>query len=314
MPRFTSKAIRSREFPARPRAFTLVELLVVISIIGILILMLLPAVNAAREAARRASCMNNLAQLSLALHNYEYHFERLPPGVTNPTGPIENTPAGDHTSWLVQILPYMEENALYAAYDFDAGAYASQNARVRQAGISFLQCPSSQHSAGRESGPALTSYAGCYGDSEVPIDDDNNGLFFRNSRIRYSDIYDGSSHTLLLGELRIDDEHDARNLLGWVSGTRSTLRHTETFDRTVFRHRPTVSASPIDEEADEEADKPADDRSTSLLVGGFGSYHAGETANFAFADGSVRTISSRIDRRVFRLLGNRADGEILPEF
>ena len=145
MPRFTSKAIPPREFPARPRAFTLVELLVVISIISILILMLLPAVNAAREAARRASCMNNLAQLSLAVHNYEYHFERLPPGVTNPTGPIENTPTGDHTSWLVQILPYLEENALYAAYDFDAGAYAPENARVRQAGVSILQCPSSRH-------------------------------------------------------------------------------------------------------------------------------------------------------------------------
>ena len=164
-----------------------------------------------------------------------------------------------------------------------------------------------------EDGPALTDYAGCYGDSEVPIDDNNSGLLFRNSRIRYSDIYDGSSHTLLLGEIRIEVD-DERNLLGWVSGTRSTLRNTETFDRTVFRHRPTVSPSPIDEEADEEADKPADDRSASLLVGGFGSDHAGETANFAFADGSVRTISSQIESRVFRLLGNRADGEILPEF
>jgi prepilin-type processing-associated H-X9-DG protein len=279
---------------------------VVISIISILVLMLLPAVNAAREAARRASCMNNLGQLSLALHNYEYHFERLPPGVTNPTGPIENTPAGNHTSWLVQTLPYLEENALFAAYDFDAGAYAPQNARVRQSDVSILLCPSSPGAARDENGPALSSYAGCYGDSEVPIDADNNGLLFLNSRIRYGDIYDGSSHALLLGEMRIDDE---RNLLGWVSGTRSTLRNTDTFDRTVFRLRPTLQATQIGE-----ADEPAADRSASPVVGGFGSDHGGELANFAFADGSVRAISSQVERRVFRLLGNRADGEILPQF
>jgi prepilin-type N-terminal cleavage/methylation domain-containing protein len=87
------------------RGFTLVELLVVIAIIGILVALLLPAVQSAREAARRVQCLNNVAQLGLAVHNFEFHFEHLPPGVVNPDGPIRSEPQGQHVSWIVQILP-----------------------------------------------------------------------------------------------------------------------------------------------------------------------------------------------------------------
>src|SRR5512136_477151 len=95
------------------RAFTLVELLVVIAIIGILIALLLPAVQAAREAARRSSCLNNLTQLGLAVQNYEMARRTYPPGTINETGPIVNQPTGYHMSWLVQILPYMEEGNVF---------------------------------------------------------------------------------------------------------------------------------------------------------------------------------------------------------
>ena len=102
--------------------FTLVELLVVIAIIGVLVALLLPAVQAAREAARRSSCLNNLSQLALAVHNYEFAVENLPAGTINPDGPIRSEPIGQHVSWLVQILPYVEMRNVYDAFDQQAGA------------------------------------------------------------------------------------------------------------------------------------------------------------------------------------------------
>ena len=125
-----------------PRAFTLVELLVVIAIIGVLVALLLPAVQAAREAARRTSCLNNLTQLGVALHNYEFHFETLPPGSTNPDGPIRNEPDGIHVSWIVKVLPYIEQNAMSNKFDQSAGAYAQKNAEVRAAPMDVISCPS----------------------------------------------------------------------------------------------------------------------------------------------------------------------------
>ena len=281
------------------RGFTLVELLVVIAIIGILIALLLPAVQSTREAARRTACLNNVTQVGLALHNFEFHFEALPPGVTDDQGPIRNESQGKHVGWIVRILPYLEQNALYRRFDQSAGAYAAVNAEVRSATIAALRCPSD---AGPVATPAPTaassSYAGCHHDAEAPIDKDNHGLLFLNSRIRYADIYDGSSQTILLGEaLNRSDE------LGWVSGTRATLRNTSAIESGQAYLAQQQAAAGAEEKA-----KPG-----SLFVGGFGSYHP-LGANIGFADGSSKYLSEKIDSTTLRQLGNRADGEIMKPF
>jgi prepilin-type N-terminal cleavage/methylation domain-containing protein len=282
----------------RRRGFTLVELLVVIAIIGVLIALLLPAVQAAREAARRTACLNNVTQMGLALHNFEFHFEALPPGVTDDQGPIRNEPQGKHVGWIVRILPYLEQNILYRKFDQAAGAYAAVNAEVRSAQIPPLRCQS-------DPGPVVTptplsassNYVGCHHDVEAPINNDNHGLLFLNSRIRYADIYDGSSQTILVGEaLNRTDE------LGWVSGTRATLRNTSAIEAGQAYQVQQPAAG-----ADDKA-KPG-----SLFVGGFGSYHP-MGVNIGFADGSTRFLAEKVDSTTFRQLGNRADGEIMKPF
>ncbi len=199
----------------RHRGFTLVELLVVIAIIGILVGLLLPAVQAAREAARRSQCSNNLLQLGIALHNYEMAHRVLPPGTIDAQGPIVHLPIGYHHSWLVQILPMLDERAAYKLIDSQQSIYSKANFPVRSYSLRMLRCPSSPFGGG-----PVSSYAGVHDSREVPIDVDNNGVFYLNSRVRFDDISDGTSHTLFAGE-KFSDPTD----LGWSSGTRASLRN-----------------------------------------------------------------------------------------
>jgi prepilin-type N-terminal cleavage/methylation domain-containing protein/prepilin-type processing-associated H-X9-DG protein len=279
--------------------FTLVELLVVIAIIGVLVALLLPAIQAAREAARRVSCINNITQLGISVHNYEFHHEVLPSGVINPDGPIRNEPIGQHVSWIVTILPYIEQTVMYRKFDIELGAYAPENAEVRSAQAGTLRCPSYPGPDYYDEGRTIanSNYAACYNDSEAPIDVKNNGLMFLNSRVRYSDIFDGSSNTLLLSEFRYPEE----GLLGWVSGTRATLRNTSMIEKNRPRY-PQNAQFPDDGMTEPPVDP--------FFVGGFSSAHAGGV-NAAFADGSTRFISAEIDPAILRLYGNRSDGEII---
>ena len=199
----------------RERGYTFVEILVVIAIIGILVALLLPAVQAAREAARRSSCAKNLEQLIIAVHNYEMLHRVYPPGTINQTGPIKTLPQGYHHNWLIQILPFIEEKNTYAHIDSTVGVYDPNNMPVRRLNIAIFNCPS-MPGIGR----GYSDYAGVHHDVEAPIDVTNNGTFFLNSRIGYFDLKDGSSNTLLIGE-KITYAGD----LGWMSGTRATLRN-----------------------------------------------------------------------------------------
>jgi prepilin-type N-terminal cleavage/methylation domain-containing protein/prepilin-type processing-associated H-X9-DG protein len=280
-------------FSRRTFGFTLVELLVVIAIIGVLVSLLLPAVQAAREAARRTSCLNNTVQLGVAVHNYEFSTEHLPAGTINPDGPIRSEADGQHVSWIVQILPYIEMRNVYNRFDQQAGAYAPVNSQVRATPISVLICPSfpGAETVANDT-VAVSTYAGCYNDVEVPIDVDNDGLLFLNSAVKYTDILDGSSQTILIGETRSEDS------LGWMSGTRATLRNTDRFDVSSWRARPGQPPPPV---------------FGPLEVGGFSSGHPGG-ANFAFADGSCRFIREDIDVETFHQFGNRADGALQERY
>lgn len=212
-------------------AFTLLELLVVIGIIGILIALLLPAVQAARESARRTQCRNHLLQQVLAVKMYEEALGVLPSGTLNDTGPIRNVPLGNHMGWIPRILPFYEQAPLYALIDFTKGVYDPANEQVwTSPGPPGFRCPS------EASGPSLlVNYMACHEGVETPIDADNRGVFFLNSRVRSRDITDGTSHTVFLGESRIFSQRGwgyrstgDRASLGWMSGTPGTIRNTGT--------------------------------------------------------------------------------------
>ena len=280
------------------RAFTLVELLVVMAIIGILISLLLPAVQSAREAARRMRCAHNLMQLSIAVQNYESAYEMYPPGVTDSQGPIMNVAQGHHFGWLTRILPYIEQTTTFRHLDFTVSVYDDKNAPVRNLRVPIFRCSSDAYYP-NTADVAMSNYAGCHHDVEAPIDVDNNGVFFLNSQVRYEHLEDGSSHTIFIGEKRLSSGD-----LGWVSGTRASLRNTGTpINGAWLRWAP----PPATEKEKAEAEAAA--QAGALVVGGFESYHPGG-ANFALGDGSVHFIQDTMDPLAFQQLGHRADGKL----
>lgn len=279
----------------RLRGFSLIELLVVTAIVAVLMGTLLPAIQRARESARRTQCQNNLAQLGIAMHTYESSHDCLPPGVVNVTGPIRNLEEGYHMSWVPQILPMIDQVGLYQTIRFEESAYSASNAVPRSSILRTMLCPSdSSNVVTSENGStqiAFTNYAACFGGEDVPIDTENSGLLFLNSRITFAQIRDGASNTILAGEKTIVA---GTSDLGWLSGTRSTLRNTGVRINQGW-DQPSVKGGAGGLQAPSET-------STS----GFSSHH-GDLSNFLFADGAVKLLSRSVGLEMYSRLGQRED-------
>ncbi len=309
------------------RGFTLVELLVVITIIGILIGLLLPAVQAAREAARRAQCTNNLKQIGLAVLNYEETMSAYPPGciVNNSSSPnwdpwTEAGPGsstGAHgTSWMLQILPYLEQENLFEKWNFETNV--NGNAAVASQNLAAFYCPSRRNRVrGQDSNLLLvsswegggTDYGGCAGagkafdssqrahpfvDSGTDEDDyfyaKRMGFFQPNQSIFNMQVRDGTTNTIMIGEVqRVWDESDTemQSQDGWAVGGVATLFTTNRGEPTGTNVDPTMN---------------------NLFFESPGSEHSGG-ANFGMGDGSVHFVSESIDADIFYFLGSIADRE-----
>jgi prepilin-type N-terminal cleavage/methylation domain-containing protein/prepilin-type processing-associated H-X9-DG protein len=192
---------------------TLVELLVVVAIIGVLVAIMLPAVQAARETARRAQCQNNLRQIGVALQVYHDFRRQLPIGCVDKRTPSSN-PAGRQHAWSAELLPHIEESALWQRIDFEAAYDAPINAPAAVEPVAIYVCPSTvRHAVGRERGAvtnplaandpttyggAAIDYGGIYGVAQTSPS--ANGVFLYDRHVKLSDVTDGTSHTLAVAE------------------------------------------------------------------------------------------------------------------
>jgi prepilin-type N-terminal cleavage/methylation domain-containing protein/prepilin-type processing-associated H-X9-DG protein len=316
---------RSRNSKAR-RGLTLVELLVVIAIIGVLIGLLLPAVQKVREAAARAQCANNLKQIALAAHNHHGDHERFPVGVRLPVY-VGDRPSGGTNVW-VELLPYFEQDNLYKRWDYHdsrnnvAGGRNAAQARV----IKLLLCPSDSlpetvvHLTAEASPPwswgfyALTSYGGNAGKRSFHPGNPpafprltRDGIFFLDRCIRVTDITDGTSTTFLFGErYHRDPEFDRLEPVFFPANGPLAGFGKWGFVAKGIGNVTLHTAAPINYRVPPGGDYSAvEDRLCT-----FGSGHPGG-ANFAFADGSVRFLSNSMPLPTLQALSTRAGGEVV---
>ncbi|TWT39214.1 DUF1559 domain-containing protein [Blastopirellula retiformator] len=309
------------------RGFTLVELLVVIAIIGVLIALLLPAVQQAREAVRRISCNNQSKQLGLALHNYHDTFNSIPPGNYGMSG----SGRYDGANWRVLVLPFIEQSALFDQLDFTGrfeGDNLAGNEILRELIVPGLICPSSaldpfSNPHGRNDEKAMNiSYAGISGGAPSTTQPlvgymdcgygwfANNGMLLTNEATKLRDATDGTSNTMIVGEqsgLTDGQELTANYRGGWHGASSKDKASTPTCSKTWFAGTTTVRYNP-----NYDIITPGNSyqyRHNTVL----NSFHPGGV-NILLTDGSTRFISDTISLETLKNLAVRNDGQVLGEF
>ncbi|TWT92241.1 DUF1559 family PulG-like putative transporter [Neorhodopirellula pilleata] len=264
------------------KAFTLVELLVVIAMIGVLVGMAAPAVQSMRETSRRAKCQSRLIPIGMAIQGYHDRWMQFPIGTMAQSGPIESVASGDHHNWLGRLMDLMDQPVIARRIDRSVSVYDDANSDVLQLSYPGVQCPSSSGDPANAS-----SYVGLHHPTEKPIDETDHGVFVLNVAITRDDVSDGLSNTAFVSE-KISGFDD----LGWLSGTRATLRNAG--DGIVGAIDPWVKHPPT-------------------AVGSIGSLHPAGT-HVLFGSGEIRFQASQTDPRVLHQMIDRRDGQLPRSF
>lgn len=313
--------------------FTLVELLVVIAIIGILVSLLLPAVQMAREAARRTECTNKLKQLGLAFHNYHDANKAFPPayliqpggGGNFGTPDPETRDAGPGWAWGMLLLPYMEQSALYETFDKSRSCWDPMNATAAKTQLDVFLCPSAADTDGpmevlSASGDTLATFGrSCYvancGQNEPWLHavDSYQGIadgpLYRNSKTRFADVTDGLTNTVFLGE-----HHPVLSDKTWVGVVAGAIVSPK--PRFAF-NPPEPAAILVNCHSGpcSLADPPTIHPPNSPIGAPCQMYalHPGG-CNVALGDGSVRFISETINQLTWAAMSSMAEGEVVGEY
>ncbi|MFO1022998.1 MAG: DUF1559 domain-containing protein [Planctomycetales bacterium] len=282
------------------RGFSLIELLVVIAIIGVLISLLLPAVQQAREAARRTQCKNNLKQIGLALHNYESAHRVYPPGVVGTTGSV----ASGHLlhTWYAQILPHLDQQNLQFAYNFNYRFDNVVNAVAVSKTVPVFICPTVVNP------PIDNTFApGHYAGNAGVSPGDNDGILYPSSKIRPSDVQDGLSNTMFAGELNYEIGGWARGAIN--SGGGGGGGGSQGFARAVLRWWKCASAC-----ASPGLNPPVTTCSSSCeRQFQMSSQHVGG-AHILMGDGRVTFMSESTDLNVQKGLLTRSASDLTSDF